>query len=82
MEQTILKSSEKIIKVTFYLNVIFAIISIFYQNIIYNYIIIFSNIILTGSYLIIKKYHSTFEVLAQTNKVFKNLNEVLKKTNG
>jgi len=76
-----LEKKNEIIKVLFWLEVIFLVITIFYFSKVVTISIIVSSIILSGSYLILDKYSDVFETLSTTNKLVKNLSGRLSNIN-
>lgn len=78
----LLEKSKDIIKVLFGIDILILIISIFYSA---KWLLITSsliNVILLGSFLIIKKYSFMFGAMAQTQKISKGLNGILGKLYG
>ena len=67
----------KIINVSFGINILFLIISMFYYERFFTFIIILTNILFLGTYFILTKYAPLVEGMLITNKVFNNLNKKL-----
>ena len=74
MESAILSRSKDILKVTFYLDLILLIASIFYSSKSFLITTLILNLILIGSYMIIQKYYMIFDLMIQGRRLAKALN--------
>lgn len=82
MESAILSRSKDILKVTFYLDLILLVASIFYSSKTFLITSLILNIILIGAYMVIQKYHGIFDLMIQGRKMAKSLNGVFNSLNG
>jgi hypothetical protein len=70
----IINMKDDIVKVLFYINIIFFLIGIFLTSKTYFIIVIIINIIFNGTFIVIKKWSNKF---AANNKLFGGLNRAL-----
>lgn len=71
------KKKDDIIKLLFYINLIFLLISIFYISKWFIIILLLINILLLGSFFIIAKNEALFENMTKTNRVAKKFDKKL-----
>jgi len=71
------KSKKSIIKVLFWFNLIFIIVSIIIVKPWLTLLIVSINVILAGTYFVINKYGIIFEGLFMTNKIMKGMNNFI-----
>lgn len=71
----------KIIKVTFFINIIALIISLFYVNKTLIIIFLLLNVLLLGTYWVIHKFSPLFDGIIASGKAVKGLNNVLGRIN-